>query len=79
MAEIKKVQIEDEVGNIYYPHSMADVVFLADGTTAEDNIDSIRKQIDRYASITVANEILNLPGGGDIAVEGEVLSIPLKL
>lgn len=79
MAEIKKIQIEDEYGNVYYPHSMADIVFMADGTTTEESIRSIKNQIDRYASITVTNGILNLPGGGDITVEGEVLSIPLKL
>lgn len=38
MAEIYKVQIEDENGNVHYPHTAANVVFMADGTNAEQAI-----------------------------------------
>lgn len=36
MAE-NKVRIEDELGNVYYPHTKADVTFMSDGTTIEQH------------------------------------------
>lgn len=57
----------------------ADHRFSTDAEKATWNqIESVKESLEKYASITVLGEILNLPGGGDIAVTGEILSIPLK-
>lgn len=44
-----------------------------------NEIDEVKQSLEKYASITVTGELLNLPGGGDITVTGEVLFIPLKI
>lgn len=38
MAEILKIECQDENGNIYYSHTSADVVFCADGETVEQKL-----------------------------------------
>lgn len=55
---IKKIEIQDDKGNIYHPHTSSSVVFLKNGTsldsylekeigvgkkTLEDNINAIRE------------------------------------
>lgn len=76
MASIYKVQIEDENGNIHYPHTAASVVFLDGGKNAEETIVSMKEQMDRYANISVAGEVLHLPGSDQIGVAGETLTLP---
>lgn len=76
MAVVYKVQIEDENGNIHYPHTTADVVFLSSGENAEETIAGIKGQMDRYANISVVGEILHLPGSAQIGVSGETLTLP---
>ena len=34
----KKIAIQDHQGNVYYPHTTVDVVFMKDGRKAEDVI-----------------------------------------
>lgn len=34
----KKIEIQDHQGNVYYPHTTVDVVFMKDGRKAEDVI-----------------------------------------
>ena len=36
-----KVEVQDENGNIYYPHTEADVTFMKDGENVEDKINEI--------------------------------------
>ena len=79
MAEVYKVQIEDENGNIHYPHTTADVVFLSDNTSIEKNIIAMQEQMERYSNISVEGEILKLPGSDTIAVSGETLTLPLGI
>ena len=79
MAEIYKVQIEDENGNIHYPHTTADVVFLANGANVEKSVTDIRNQMDRYANLSVEGEVLKLPGSDKIGVSGETLTLPSGL
>lgn len=47
--------------------------------TKWNEIEEVKQSLEKYASITVAGELLNLPGGGDIAVTGEILTIPLRI
>lgn len=63
MASINKVQIEDEHGNIHYPHTAASVVFLNNGKNVEETIAEIKEQTDHNINISVAGEILYLSGG----------------
>lgn len=44
-----------------------------------NEIDEVKQSLEKYASITVTGELLNLPGGGDITVSGEILTIPLRI
>lgn len=54
--------------------------FATDAEKAKWNeIDEVKQSLEKYASITVAGELLNLPGGGDITVTGEILTIPLRI
>lgn len=54
--------------------------FATDAEKANWNeIEEVKQSLEKYASITVAGELLNLPGGGDIAVTGEILTIPLRI
>lgn len=54
--------------------------FTTDTEKAKWNeIEEVKQSLEKYASITVAGELLNLPGGGDIAVSGEILTIPLRI
>lgn len=34
----KKIEIQDHQGNVYYPHTTVDVVFMKDGRKAENVI-----------------------------------------
>lgn len=79
MQSIFKVQIEDESGNIHYPHTTADIVFMADDTNVQQTVTEIREQMDRYANISMSGETLHLPGSGNISVRGEILTLPLGL
>ena len=79
MAEIYKVQIEDEKGNIHYPHTTADVVFLSDNTNVESKVMTMNEKMERYSNISVEGEILKLPGSDAIAVSGETLTLPLGI
>lgn len=76
MASIYKVQIEDENGNIHYPHTAASVVFLNSGKNAEETLNGIKEQMDHYANISVVGESLQLPGSDQIGVSGETLTLP---
>lgn len=40
MAEIREIRIEDESGNIYYPHNAAEVTFLKNGKSLQDFFDN---------------------------------------
>lgn len=54
--------------------------FSTDAEKAKWNeIDEVKQSLEKYASLTVTGELLNLPGGGDIAVSGEILTIPLRI
>lgn len=54
--------------------------FSTDAEKAKWNeIEEVKQSLEKYASITVTGELLNLPGGGDIAVSGEILTIPLRI
>lgn len=79
MPSIYKVQIEDESGNVHYPHTTADIVFMADDTNIQKAVTEIREQMNRYANISMSGETLNLPGSGNISVSGEILTLPLGL
>lgn len=54
--------------------------FTTDAEKSKWNeIDEVKQSLEKYASLTVTGELLNLPGGGDIAVTGEILTIPLRI
>lgn len=40
MSEVREIRMEDENGNIYYPHNEAEVTFLKDGKTVQDFFDN---------------------------------------
>lgn len=79
MAVIRKVEVQDENGDIYYPHTAAGIVFLTGGKNAEEAITEIKEQMDKYTNISVVGESLHLPGSDKIAVSGETLTLSAGL
>lgn len=76
MAEIYKVQIEDENGNIHYPHTTADVVFMANEKSTEE---AIEEKVDasggdisatKVGSITASTASYPVPAAGDTVKAG---------
>lgn len=53
---IKKVEIQDHLGNVYYPHTEANVVFTKDGKTVEEKIEDLKLSANNGKNI-VANAI----------------------
>lgn len=53
---IKKVEIQDHLGNVYYPHTEANVVFTKDGKTVEEKIEDLKQSANNGKNI-VANAI----------------------
>lgn len=58
----KKIEIQDHQGNVYYPHTTVDVVFMKDGRKAEDviarneaSILNLQKELGTNKSILEAN------------------------
>lgn len=43
----KKIEIQDHQGNVYHPHTSADIVFMSDGTKAQDNIETNKNNITK--------------------------------
>lgn len=54
MAEVLKIQVEDENGNIYYLHTTADVVFCEDGKSVQEKMG---EKIDKSAIIQNATTV----------------------
>lgn len=44
-----------------------------------NEITSVKEQVEKYTEITVSGEVLTLPVSGNISVNNEILSMPLKL
>lgn len=40
MSEVREIRMEDENGNIYYPHNTGEVTFLKDGRTVQEFFDN---------------------------------------
>lgn len=56
---VSKVEIQDDAGNVYHPHTEAAVVFLKDGSTVEQNV--VLNAACTYASSAYTLSIPNAP------------------
>lgn len=42
----RKIEIQDHEGNVYHPHTSADVVYMPDGTDIKTSISSLKTKVD---------------------------------
>ncbi|MEG2787337.1 MAG: hypothetical protein RR942_05895 [Romboutsia sp.] len=54
---VKKIEIQDDKGNVYHPHTSANVVFLKDGSNLEDVLKDLQGQ--KMRGINIANRLAN--------------------
>lgn len=52
---IKKVEIQDNLGNVYYPHTDANVVFTKDGKTVEESLVNLENELGTNKATLLAN------------------------
>lgn len=57
MSDIYKGELQDYEGNTIYPHSEADVIFCADGETAQSKMNKYEKALGNVTGVTDSLEV----------------------
>ena len=57
MSDIYKGELQDYEGNTIYPHSEADVIFCADGDTAQSKLNKYENALGNVTGVTDSLEV----------------------